>query len=300
MKLSTFDAYKTLENENIIKLSDEEIRELQDVLLSIYDDIAYVCEKYSIPVFLGGGSVLGAVRHNGFIPWDDDMDINFTRENYEKFLPAFEKEFSDKYWIHIPGKTRGYSLLMAHIRLKDTCLKSRDDMWTDETGVCVDIFPIENTYDSKVMRMIHGTVCMYFGFAVSCRKFRQYKDWFLWIAQGNAKLEKMTKTKIAIGTLLSFRSLDKWVKKADEWNSRCKNHASKYVAVPTGRKNFFGEIYERSGFCELIDHPFAQRVAQIPKDFETYMKALYGNYMEIPPVEKRERHIFYPPVKLKK
>jgi lipopolysaccharide cholinephosphotransferase len=141
--------------------------------------------------------------------------------------------------------------------------------------------------------------CMYFGLMVSCRKFRQYKDWYTRIARGNESLEKTTKAKIAIGTLISFRSLDKWVLKADRWNSRCKNHESKYVAVPTGRKNFFGEIYERSGFCNLIDRPFAGRIAQIPKDFQTYMKALYGNYMEIPPVEKRERHIFYPPMKLR-
>ena len=299
MNLSTFDAYKTLDSEDIIKLSDDEIRTLQSVLLGIYDDIAAVCEKYDIPVFLGGGSVLSAVRHQGFIPWDDDMDINFARKHYERFLEAFEKEFSDKYWIHIPGKTKGYPLLMAHIRLKGTELKSRDDAWNDENGVCVDIFPIENTYNNKIARWIHGMGCMYFGLMVSCRKFRQYKDWYTAIAKGSESLEKTTKTKIAIGTLISFRSLDRWVLKADRWNSRCKNHESEYVAVPTGRKNFFGEIYKRSGFCNLIDQPFAGRIAKIPKDFETYMKALYGNYMEIPPVEKRERHIFYPPMKLR-
>ena len=87
------DAFKNLKSGDLVTVDDEMLKKIQNVLLGILDDIITVCEKYKIPYTLGGGSVLGAVRHQGFIPWDDDIDVNFSRRDYERFIPAFRKEF---------------------------------------------------------------------------------------------------------------------------------------------------------------------------------------------------------------
>ncbi len=91
MHLSTMDAFKNLKSGDLVTVDDEMLKKIQNVLLGILDDIIAVCEKYEIPYTLGGGSVLGAVRHQGFIPWDDDIDVNFSRRDYERFIPAFRK-----------------------------------------------------------------------------------------------------------------------------------------------------------------------------------------------------------------
>ena len=76
---------------------------MKQCLLEMYSDILRVCEKYNIRVMLGGGSALGAVRHGGFIPWDDDLDLIMPREDYNKFISVFDKELSDLYEITSPN-----------------------------------------------------------------------------------------------------------------------------------------------------------------------------------------------------
>ena len=150
MKLSTFDIFKNIESDEVIILSEEQLETLKKTLLTMLKDVIEVCEKNNITYSLGGGSVLGAVRHKGFIPWDDDIDLNMSREDYDKFVIAFEKEYGYKYWIHTPEKTKNYNLLFARIRLKGTALITRDDFDNEECGVPLDIFIIENTFDNKI------------------------------------------------------------------------------------------------------------------------------------------------------
>ena len=75
----------------------EELKQIQDILLDMYKDILYICEKKRLTVLLGGGSALGAVRHGGFIPWDDDIDLIIPRKDIFLFLSTFKKDFGDKY-----------------------------------------------------------------------------------------------------------------------------------------------------------------------------------------------------------
>ena len=79
------------------ELTNEELEKLHQCLLFILKDFIWVCNKYNLKYTLGGGSVLGAVRHKGFIPWDDDLDVNMPREDYEKFKAIFPKELAEEY-----------------------------------------------------------------------------------------------------------------------------------------------------------------------------------------------------------
>ena len=84
-------------------IGPERLRQLQLCLLGIYKDVRHVCDKYEIPLYLMGGSALGAVRHKGFIPWDDDLDVAMTRRDYRRFCEVFEQELSQKYTLNAPN-----------------------------------------------------------------------------------------------------------------------------------------------------------------------------------------------------
>ena len=87
---------ETAKTSNLLHpLSDEEMKQLKDVLLQIYDDVSGLCDKYGLVYMLGYGSCLGAVRHKGYIPWDDDLDMIMPRESYMKFIDLFKRSFLD-------------------------------------------------------------------------------------------------------------------------------------------------------------------------------------------------------------
>lgn len=297
MNLSTFSTFKTLQNNNskLKKMNNNQLKKLQQTLLGIIDDIDYVCKKYNLTYNLGGGSALGAIRHNGFIPWDDDLDINMPRKDYQKFCEVFEDEFSEKYWLHTPEKTKDYGLSFARVRKKGTIFRSRDDLNnTEEAGVYIDLFIIENTYNLAIMRYIHGILSLMFGFLLSCRNFYKNKKFYLEMVKDNKKANKVFKIKTFIGFLVSWMSVDKINHTWNNINKMCKNNESKYVSVPVGRKHFFGELYERDKFCKTILHEFEGKNRMLPVciEYDAYLKHMYGDYMKIPKEEDRETHIF--------
>ena len=101
-------------------MKPEQLRTLQLELLNILLDVQKVCEKQRICFYLGEGSLLGAVRHQGFIPWDDDIDILMKREDYERFLSIASEELGDRYVIQHPSTVSAYWSTFLKIRVKDT------------------------------------------------------------------------------------------------------------------------------------------------------------------------------------
>ncbi len=292
MKLSTSDIFKRNLNENCIILEGKILKQYQEELRQIVDDVAYVCEKNHIPYTLGGGSALGALRHHGIIPWDDDMDLNMLRCDLEKFLPLFRKRFGSKYWIHTPEHTKNYGLLFVQIRKKGTIARGREDYNLKECGIGIDIFPVENTYDNRFMRGLHGFLCMGSKFALSCKKLWTYRKETLELVQNNKDAARQLKLKIILGFFFSFFSIDTWTHISISFCKMC-GQKGEFVVIPSGRKQFTGEIYKRKIYTETILVSFDGRSYRLLKDADKYMKHLYGNYMEIPPEEKREHHILY-------
>lgn len=172
MGLSTFDAFKRMTADGAVSVEGEGLKRLQACLLTILDDIAVVCREADIVWSLGGGSALGAVRHQGFIPWDDDLDVNMPRGEWRRFRTAFEARFGDKYVIYEPGSPADYSLAFPRIRLRGTRVVTREDLLAPniEPGAFVDVFMLENTFDNPLLRRLHGLGSLLLGFCYSCRK----------------------------------------------------------------------------------------------------------------------------------
>ena len=293
MKLETTNVFKRLSKSNpdLIVLSDEQVKQTQKVALEAVHDIVDICDKYDINYHLTGGSALGVVRHKGFIPWDDDVDIDMARKDIKKFLVHFKKKYGDKYWIHTPYSKGQHCMQCCHIRRKGTVFQSTSDPSDDQCGICVDVLVMENTFDNPVLRTIHGLGSLALGLAVSCRRCYLASDYILKMSKDDKDAQSVFKKKIMIGKLLSFFSLERWTRMYVKWNSMCHNENTKYVTVATGRNHFFKETYLRKDFYETTTGQFEDMTVKIPKNTDKYLKHMFGDYMKIPPKDQQDQHV---------
>ena len=298
--LSTVAMFKNVSSAECIELTDEQLKQLQMTLLEILIDIDLFCRKNGICYYLGGGSALGAVRHNGFIPWDDDIDINMPRRDYKRFIELFPKALGKKYWLHTPENTKNYELLLARVRMKGTNVKTREDFFNDECGAFVDVFVVENVPDNKVLRTVHGFGSLTLGFLLSCRKFYRERNplkKMLEAGAGNESLNFAYHVKTGIGFLTAIFPIDAWVHLNHWWNGLCKNDNSTFVTVPSGRKHYCGEQIERAEIFPVVSRPFEGKMMFTART-DKYLRQLYGDYWEIPSTEEREKHILFKPFQL--
>ncbi len=293
MRLSTISTLKHLNSssERVITLDQDELHRLQQVLLSIAEDIIDVCEREHISYHLTGGSALGAVRHKGFIPWDDDLDIDILGSDFDRFEKTFIRKYGDRYWLET-YQTPGFGNTRYRVRQKGSVCRATEDVNAKECGIFVDLIRIENTFDFAPYRWLHGAFCMGFGFLLSCRNFYQNRDLLLELVRNDRENTRIFRIKIDIGRFLSFLSLETWAGITQRCYGLCKNNHSKYVTVPAGIKHYFGEMRLRKDFVQTVDAEFEGHIWKIPKDYDGYLKGMYGNYMEIPKEADREKHVF--------
>ena len=287
--LSTFGALKHISSRGMTILEGEKLAECRRILLEMLRDVDEVCERNGIPYTLCGGTALGAVRHGGMIPWDDDIDVAMFREDLNRFLPLFRQAFGEHYWIHTPEETKGYPKLFVQVRKKGTLMRELEDLTDGEWGIPLDIFPMENTYDSALLRRLHGLLCLGMKFGLSCRKIRAERETLLGLTE-ETQARRAIRIKAAIGRVLSFASLEAWTRGTIACCKRCKRKG-KWVVIPSGRGQFFGEIYERAAMAEGTRVPFERQSARLTDAADAYLRQLYGvDYMKVPPEEKREHH----------
>ena len=160
----------------IHELSEEESKKLKKTLLEMFKDINYACEQENLTVMLGGGSCLGAVRHKGFIPWDDDLDLNMLRSDYDKFPEALEKYFPNKYNLVGPNVSKKFALPFIKIEKKGTYIKTVYEYENEFPAIGIDLFPLENIPNSKVRRLIHGLWNNFYQYIAICVKLWQRRD----------------------------------------------------------------------------------------------------------------------------
>lgn len=230
-----------VDRENGKVLSQEQIKEIQRVLLMVLEDIDAICREYGLKYSLIGGTAIGCMRHKGFIPWDDDVDIAMTRKDYEIFRVVINNKCSEKYSLTDARRENNYGKNIPKLRLKQTEYSTLLKVNPLDKEITTDIFIIENVDELKIVKGIHGVLCLIMGYLLACRRIAEYKETFCEVYK-----EKDFKIKLFIGKIISFISLDKWAHLTENVYSFCKNDKSKYVSVPTDRRHFFGEIFPRN------------------------------------------------------
>lgn len=292
--LSTDDLVREMDVSGAIELSDNQLKQLQNIILSLADDVIEICEDEGIFYTLSGGTFLGAVRHKGFIPWDDDMDFNVMRRDYDRLVRSIRVRLGDKCRVHAPEDESSAGFSAMRVELKGTWLRGVADRSAEECGVSIDFFVIENAPRNCVLRKLHEILCMGMGFALSCRRYAAIASDLIPRLEKGSDAARALKLKVGIGILLSFAPLSSWTRWCDRAYSLCRDGNSPFVVIPSGRRHYSGEIYSRSVFEPAKRTMFEGRSWCAPGDCESYLTALYGpDYMVPPPPEKRERHLLY-------
>ena len=138
-------------------ISDEELKQIQSVQQDLIGEVARICKKCNIHFNMVGGTMLGAIRHKGYIPWDDDADIGFLRAEYEKFREACKTELNhEKYYMQDLRDTVGYRWGYGKLRRKGTeFVRMNQEFMPYEQGIFIDLMPFDNVPDGWMLKRVH-------------------------------------------------------------------------------------------------------------------------------------------------
>lgn len=264
-----------------MKYTDDQLHKLQDTELEILQEIIRVCNANNITYFTVGGTTLGAIRHNGFIPWDDDIDIGMMRDDYEKFLSVAKTElaegFSLTYYYTDPNSPTYY----AKVRKDGTeFVEPYTQNIKMHHGIFVDIMPYDFAPEDKNERKkyyrriyfwnqlyIAKTVCIASMIETKNQKIISVARHILHFA-----LAPVSKRYL-------YEKTDKALRRYNKTNTR-------WVSS-RGLKNFESEIDD---LLPTIDHEFSGILVKVPRNTDKLLRTQYGDYMKLPPLDKRYGH----------
>ena len=263
---------------------NSELRKVQLLQLEVLKVVTKICEKYNIKYFLTGGTLLGAIRHQAFIPWDDDLDIGMTRENYDKFIQVAQKELGEQYFLQNWDTEPNFAMPYSKIRINNTQYVEKNSANVDmNKGVYVDIFPYDNKPNSKIKRNIQK-----YKTYILKRLLLANLNYVLW--ESNQKKKKFVyKLLKVISNVIGTKRLRKMLQKETTRYSKEKNVAE--LVNISSSYTYEKEVLMKQWIDKLEKTQFEDDLFYIPFESEKYLSRLYGNYMELPPEDKRyNRH----------
>lgn len=269
---------------NVMEPTNDQIIQLKQIELNMFKAFIDVCEKLELKYYVIGGTLLGAIRHQGFIPWDDDIDVGMPRSDYEIFLEKGQAILEDDMFIQTIHTDEKYLMCFAKIRKHNTTfIESSVGHLDINHGVYIDIFPLDYYPNEKQLK-----------------KFKKQELWCKKRIACEFKLSKNNTLKKRIEKFILrmlFPSVKAVTHKRDYlYKSLPQN---KYIA------NYGGawgekEVVPAVWFGEGVDVSFEGISVKAPREYDKYLTQLYGNYMEFPPIEKRVSHHYVDVIDLEK
>ena len=262
----------------LIKLTPEELKKLQFKSLEIAEYLVRFCEEHGLKVYLYAGSLLGAVRHKGFIPWDDDIDMEMPAPDYKKLLEIWPKEAdTERYSLVYQTKDYNDHHLSAAIKDNHTTFITEASVDTDGVqGVGIDLGPMHAAPRSKLGQKLQ-LIC-----AAGCSLFKASR------LPNRQSKAVYTASKILLGIFRTpgiryfiWSTLEKWASIPDKTYDK-QIYAREFSMFP-----YITWIFEKKWFDEVEMVPYEHTKMPIPVGAHEYLTKRYGNYMELPPEEDR-------------
>ena len=255
-------------------------KEIWAVELDLYQELKRVCEKYGITIYADGGTLIGAIRHGGFIPWDDDIDLSISRKDYVKLCSIASTEFKEPYFFQIeetdPGSVRGH----AQLRNTDTCAIISSERLTGYTfnqGIFIDIFPIDVVSNERELRRKQiFKIDKYRKRSVSYSKLFYGKHPGTGYRRGvYIFLQKVIKT-------LHIGYNNKYYYRMEEEKKKYLDDDSEYVAnlYKLIGNNPEKLVWKKQWFDSSVKTPFEFTSINVPIGYEEYLVSTYGNWKE--------------------
>ncbi len=280
------------EDSGLRQLTDYEVKKLRDVYIQTFRDLSECCQKNNLTVMMIGGTALGAVRHQGFIPWDDDLDVAMPRKDFEKFKIIFEKELGDRYILSAPNYKNNANNRFPMMLVKNTKFVEVEREPEDEgSKIKIDIFVIDNIPNNIIHRCMKGFWCTCLMFMASREETYEKQNKFLKkYMYKTLEGKKAYNSRIKLGKVFSFFNFQQWADIVDLSFQYKKDSA--FMGIPSGRGHYFKEIRPSKTFLPVSEGRFEGLKVNLPGHPHDYLSNLYGvDYMNLPPEDKRERHL---------
>ena len=248
----------------------EMVEKIHAIVFELLCDVDDYCRENNIPYYLSGGSCLGAVRHGGFIPWDDDADIMMPRRYYEPFLRGFAEAYRDKYQIGALELSPDWQSPSARIWNRHTRL-DRKTVHEPTTGVFIDAFPIDGLPEGKLARRLFHRRMMLLNILRNAS-----------IRQSFFEGERFRRVKMLLGRIMRHFPARPFAVRIDAMARKIPFETSKYVGAVMAVHYFERETIERIYMDHAVYMPFEGREFPLPNGYHQYLTNLYGDYMQVP------------------
>jgi len=259
---------------------NKQLRRVQLFELEILRDVTRICEDNKLQYFLSGGTLLGAVRHKGFIPWDDDIDISMPRKDYEKFIQICKTQMESKYFLQCNETDPTYWLPFIKVRKNGTVFEEESIISIDaHKGFFVDIFPLDNANkETSFLQRIQGSI------SKNIAKIVNHKRGIVFLPKKPGwKLKRI----LSLMMPFSINFLTKLQQKIMGWN---KNDKAPYFTSIGSRYDLIKQTIPKNKFLPNTYVEFEGRFFRAPNDWDYVLKRIYGAYMSIPLKENRQNH----------
>lgn len=268
------------------------VDEMKKIELDILRDVAKFCEKNNLRYYLCGGTLIGAIRHKGFIPWDDDIDIVMPRPDYMKFVNLYNQKQTQRYTVHSIFNDNSFWRAFAQVFDNRTMMYERNlNSKYAEHPISIDVFPMDGVPENKVIwnviiyvqKVLH---VIYYSGITDYQPSKHFDN----------KVGALTTIKNRLRTILKYMSIailgkipaNKTVKLINNitmhWKFEESKHVAGYIEMTYDCNK---EVNDRCDFEQFIIGEFEGSKFHIPVGYDKYLRKLHGDYMKLPPVNKR-------------
>lgn len=261
------------------------LQKLQHIELGIYKEVVRICDKYGLTYYMSAGTFLGAVRHHGFIPWDDDMDMRMPRLDYEKLMKLLPQELSAPYILRHFSNDKNSHRYFARVEDTSVHFQRTHAMKLQTNNAWIDIFPLDGMPNNKIIASLRKFHLLYRKLWMQLSVFDEIVD---------VKKKRPFREQVII-FLAMHTPIQRWL----SWDSQVRKMDKALKAYPIEKSdvymNFFSaykykdiiykKIYGKGALYQFEDVKFKG-----PEDYDSFLKIIYGDYMKMPPESSRNKH----------
>lgn len=259
-----------------------DLKERQSIALGVLEHLKSFCESNSIKFMLAYGTLLGAVRHRGFIPWDDDVDVMMTRKEYMKFVSLYDNNKQDRYKFLCVENTPEYFAPLAKIFDNTTIIKQLyGQIEKTEYGIYVDIFVIDDMPDDAILaeRFYKKADHLRLMWGMAVRSFS---------APYSSIFSLLTRTPIMV--LSKFLGVSYWLRKYNQFSCRYNECETNHSGIVIFGEGFRKEYVEKGNYTQYSIVSFEGKEYLAPQNTDYILTKLYNDYMSIPDEKDRKIH----------